>query len=96
MTNRQQESRLFSKFRTDPEAINSIVLQEWGLVLDSLIKASQNHTYSAHNPQTQEKYIVRATHIPDDEISNIKHGRNSVEQRIADELFFISYVSKKD
>lgn len=95
MTKRQQESRLFSKFYSDPNEINTIVLQEWGLVLGPRLKVSQNHTFSAHNLQTQEKYVVRVTHVPDGEKNNSKPGRNSMEQKIADELFFVFFVSKK-
>ena len=90
MTTIQQRSPLFSNFRPDPNAINSIVLKEWGLSLGPLIKASQNHTFSAYNPNTKVKYVVRVTHALEGEIS-----KYSTEQRVADELFFVLFVSEK-
>ena len=93
MTTRR--SRLFSNFRPDPNVINTTVLKEWGLVLGPLIKASQNHTFAAHNPNTEVKHVVRVTNALEGEISSNRKNKYSTEQRVADELLFVSFVSEK-
>eukprot|EP01130_Rhizamoeba_saxonica_P005028 TRINITY_DN2027_c0_g1_i1.p1 TRINITY_DN2027_c0_g1~~TRINITY_DN2027_c0_g1_i1.p1 ORF type:complete len:175 (-),score=19.98 TRINITY_DN2027_c0_g1_i1:336-839(-) len=55
------------------------------ITLGDIIKESQNNTYHAENPQTQQRYVVRVT-------SNETHDN---EVRIQSELALIDYVHER-
>jgi len=83
---------LFEKFPVDKDVVGKLVKEHYNLQLGDLLKASQNHTFSAtkigneNNSSTNlpaEKFVVRATPDPTE-----KHY-----DRICDELFFCYYLA---
>jgi Ser/Thr protein kinase RdoA (MazF antagonist) len=64
------------------ETVAELVKLNWNLELQTLIKASQNHTFNAKD-NNNIKYAVRVTPDP-------KHKHL---QRIKDELFFVDFIS---
>src|SRR3989338_11140178 len=80
------ERTLFPKtIEVDTEVVAKTLLENWGLVLGNVIKASQNHTYAAEHPEAHEKYAVRVT--PDPEQKHL--------QRITDELTFVVFLASE-
>ena len=70
----------------DHEHVSKIVLQKWGAKIEKLLKASQNHTFSAtiQSPDsTLQKCSVRVT--PDPEQKHLN--------RIRDELAFVKFCA---
>ncbi|OQR96662.1 hypothetical protein THRCLA_07200 [Thraustotheca clavata] len=66
----------------DKLTVAALVLKNWGIELDDIIKASQNHTFRAHDAQGA-RYSVRVTPDPSGKHLN----------RIKDELVFVNYVA---
>lgn len=70
----------------DHEHVAKIVLEKWGIKIDKLLKASQNHTFSASfelPDSTVQKCSVRVT--PDPEQKHLN--------RIRDELAFVKFCA---
>jgi Ser/Thr protein kinase RdoA (MazF antagonist) len=76
---------LFEKtIPVDRDAVAALVAQAWpGLALDGIIKASQNHTFAAHDEASGAKYSVRVTPDP----TGAHYGRTQ------DELAFVSFLA---
>lgn len=75
---------LFDKFPVDRDEVAKAVEAHWGLTLGDVLKASQNHTFSATGPD-RRRFAVRATPDPD----------GSKHPRIQRELAFVRYLSER-
>lgn len=75
---------LFEKTITvDLEEVKAAVKQHWGLDVGDLIKASQNHTFKASNPDTGALFAIRVTPDP-----TTKHNT-----RINNEVKFVRFLA---
>lgn len=74
---------LFEVIPIDKAAVAAVVAERWGLILDQVLKESQNHTFAAHAADdAAAKYAVRVTPDPS--------GKE--EARVADELTYTRAV----
>jgi Ser/Thr protein kinase RdoA (MazF antagonist) len=74
---------LFDTLPVNRAEVAAAVSAGWGLTLDDVIKASQNHTYAAH-AEGSRKYAVRATPDP----------KREHEARISDEVSFVRFLAE--
>ena len=79
-------SSLFEQTLTvDHAQVKQIALEHWGLELGAIIKASQNHTFSAEDPVTRAKYALRVTPDP--------AGKHL--SRLVQELTFVNFLASR-
>lgn len=68
------------------EVVSALVLAQWDIVLDKIIKASQNHTYAAHAASDPTSlFVARVTSDP----------HHKQRDRIQREIKFVDYVRRE-
>jgi Ser/Thr protein kinase RdoA (MazF antagonist) len=75
--------KLFETLPVEKDTVARIVREQWGLSLGDILKASQNHTFSATDEASGAKFAVRVTPDPD----GIQHPR------ICDEMRFVEFLA---